>query len=867
MDLSAIVNSGLQMLRSTQPLDISIESSITSGIWVEGDAAQLHQVVLNLAINAFQAMKESGGYLRVSLAEIAGSEELEALGLLGDRYACLTIRDTGCGMDAKLLERIFDPFFTTKPAGEGTGLGLSMVHASVTKAGGKIKVQSRPGEGTSFHVYWPCVTGRKQPSDDQESEDVSGQESILFVDDEELVATLAKMGLQSLGYRVTTRTSSTAALEEFRLHPDAYDLVCTDLAMPDLNGAELAAQIKTLRPEIPILLVSGLPLAKALPLSARARFQGVVSKPFTAYDLAFSARRLLKPRLKPAAKTSSAPDPSERSGRKGALILLAEDSHMTRGMIRTWLEKAGYKVQAAQDGMEAWDLFTNGPDRNRFDLLLTDVVMPRLDGMELIRLVRKADSSLPIAILTSNEDKETVKSALHLGVNEFLNKPFEAPELLACVDRLMLERSSRVEDRRSAETAQAVRMAQQVMVAVPEKDLPLFSLYEPLKDAGGDVFRCMKCADGSILFILADVAGHSVLSSYAVAAFLAMLSTFVQECVALMALPAIQVNETDRSRCLSTCGLYGHIPCQPLQHLARKFNQSIQNGPFSEIPVCTLLGQWNPASGRLHLLNAGIPHGLLARKADGRVEILEINGTPLGIFPEPLVEETILHLGPGDRLLFGTDGFFDVSSSARKLFQDEAAEHWASLEAAPIDRALAEICERARDFGSGIITDDLLVIGFEQPIPERGTEELVLHFPSTPRAIDMACVRLDECIKSMKLASGCDASRRFDISIAVREALTNAVIHGNRSRPEASVTLRCWPGETRDRVLIAVADEGKGFDLEAHRPPEDPLSERGRGIPLIRAYAQDVHMQDSELTMTFLLEEDLHDGQQISAAR
>ncbi len=318
---------------------------------------------------------------------------------------------------------------------------------------------------------------------------------------------------------------------------------------------------------------------------------------------------------------------------------------MTRSMIRAWLEKADYEVKEAPDGLAAWELFTQGTDHNHFDLLLTDVVMPRMDGLQLARLVRKLDSQLPVAILTSNEDKDTVKSALNLGVNEFLNKPFSASELLDCVERLFADRATRQEGRRSAETAQAVRMAQQTMVAVPEKGMPLFSLYEPLTDAGGDVFRCMKCIDGSILFILADVAGHSVLSSYAVASFLAMLSTFVGECVSLLAVPQGHLTgDAERPKCLHACGLYGQIHCDPLRHLAAKFNQGIQGGPFSEIPVCALLGLWTPANGKLQILNAGIPHGLISRKVDGIVMPIEINGTPLGIFSEPMLEETTLQL-------------------------------------------------------------------------------------------------------------------------------------------------------------------------------------------------------------------------------
>jgi anti-sigma regulatory factor (Ser/Thr protein kinase) len=404
-----------------------------------------------------------------------------------------------------------------------------------------------------------------------------------------------------------------------------------------------------------------------------------------------------------------------------------------------------------------------------------------------------------------------------------------------------------------------VRLAQKSLVAVPEKDLPLFSLYEPLTDAGGDVFRCMRCADGSILFILADVAGHSVLSSYAVAAFLAMLSTYVGECAALMASTAAPGSwDAGTPSLLHCCGHYGKIPCDPLKHLALKFNQGIQNGPFSEVPICVILGLWTPATGRLKLLNAGIPHGLLGQVDNRTVLPLEINGTPLGIFSEPMVEECTLQLEPGNRLLFGTDGFFEVLSLTRQAFQETAPEHWGALRDAPIDEALSVICEEARQHGGGMIADDLLVIGFEQPALTQAADELVLRLPSIPRAVDMACDRLSDCIKESPLGAGLPPGALFNILLAVREALTNAMIHGNRNRPEAFITLHGW--QETGQLLVSVADEGPGFDLAAHSPPQDPLSERGRGIPLIRTYAQDARMSAGELTMTFQMKELAHDN-------
>jgi anti-sigma regulatory factor (Ser/Thr protein kinase) len=312
---------------------------------------------------------------------------------------------------------------------------------------------------------------------------------------------------------------------------------------------------------------------------------------------------------------------------------------------------------------------------------------------------------------------------------------------------------------------------------------------------------------------------------------------------------------------LHGCGWFGHRPCDPLPHLASKLNHGIHGGPFSEVPVCTLLGLWTPATGRLQLLNAGIPHGLHCRRGPAETLPVELNGTPLGVFPEADLEGTTLQLEPGDRMLFGTDGFFEVLSPARRAFQDQAPGQWQRLAASPLDQALSAICEAARDHGAGLIADDLLVVGFQQPAYERALEELVLQLPSTSRSIDLACDRFDQCLQVSCGHWNVRNDRRFDVVLAVREALTNAVFHGNGSRLGARVSLRCRPEPDTRSMVVEVADEGAGFDLDSLRPPEDPLSERGRGIPLIRHHAQALSMIGNTMTMTFLLEENDHDDQ------
>ena len=171
---------------------------------------------------------------------------------------------------------------------------------------------------------------------------------------------------------------------------------------------------------------------------------------------------------------------------------------------------------------------------------------------------------------------------------------------------------------------------------------------------------------------------------------------------------------------------------------------------------------------------------------------------------------------------------------------------------------MTRICEEARNYGGGFIADDLLVIGFEQHPLIQAPTELRLRLPSIPRAIDMACDRLSECALNSSQGRHLQKAQLFDILLAVREALTTAVIHGNRNRPEAFVTLHAGLDTQEGSLRVSVADEGQGFDLAAYSPPEDPLSERGRGIPLIQTYAQAVQMSGGHLTMTFQIEEMAH---------
>ncbi len=261
MLIQPIVKEALKLLRASLSASIEIKQDIDVNLGpVTADPIQIHQLLMNLCTNAKQAMSGSGGIMSVSLkpvslsaAEAAGLDNLRA-----GRYAVLEVSDTGCGMSKEVQERIFEPYFTTKGTGEGTGLGLAVVHGIATVMGGAVSVASTLGQGTTFRVYLPLPEhGIASTPLLAESLPQGGNESVLVVDDEEAIATLEGTILLNLGYKVTKFTDSELAWQAFRAAPDSFDLLVTDMAMPRRNGVALAKEVMHLRPGLPVILCTG----------------------------------------------------------------------------------------------------------------------------------------------------------------------------------------------------------------------------------------------------------------------------------------------------------------------------------------------------------------------------------------------------------------------------------------------------------------------------------------------------------------------------------------------------------------------------------------------------------------------------------
>lgn len=295
VQLASVIEEVSKLLRATLPATVEIRQQLgasPAGIAVLADPTQLHQVLMNLGTNAAHAMREHGGVLGISMSDADVDVSLDP-DLTAGPYVKLSISDTGHGMEAAVRERIFDPYFTTKKVGEGTGMGLAVVQGIIKSHGGSISVYSEPGRGTVFYILLPKLQNHTQPEAVAEEPPRGGTERILFVDDEKVLAELGKDLLEALGYRVTAATDSREALDRFRVRPDAFDLVITDMTMPGLTGRELVREILAVRPEMPIIMCSGF---TEFINAGEAREAGVsefMMKPYVTGRMAQAIRRVL----------------------------------------------------------------------------------------------------------------------------------------------------------------------------------------------------------------------------------------------------------------------------------------------------------------------------------------------------------------------------------------------------------------------------------------------------------------------------------------------------------------------------------------------------------------------------------------------
>ena len=295
VQMRLIVKEALKLIRSSLPVTIDIRQDIQSQSLVLSDPTRLHQIVMNLCTNAAHAMRKKGGILEVILTDVELNADFcsTRAEIQPGAYQKLTVSDTGHGITADVMNQIFDPFFTTKPKNEGTGLGLSVVHGIVKDSGGTITVNSEPDRGTTFHLYLPVIKSSAEESPEEHTILATGTERILVVDDEKVLTDILNKNLSSLGYTVEARTNSLEALALFKAMPDQFDLVITDMTMPQLTGVKLAQELMKIRPDLPVILCTGFSENITKKKAKAMGIKAFLLKPLLKKEMAHKIRKVL----------------------------------------------------------------------------------------------------------------------------------------------------------------------------------------------------------------------------------------------------------------------------------------------------------------------------------------------------------------------------------------------------------------------------------------------------------------------------------------------------------------------------------------------------------------------------------------------
>jgi len=316
LHIQTILQDVLKLMRSTIPANIKITQHIKSDCGlVNANSTQIHQIAMNLITNAYHAVESTNGKISVTLEEtMLEKEDMPVDDLLPGMYATLSVSDTGEGIDPEALNKIFEPYFTTKEQGKGTGLGLAVVYGIIKEYGGRIKVDSQVGVGTTFKVYFPLMEKNTKPlSTETLKTSPTGSERILLVDDEEAILKVEKQMLERLGYRVTELNNGLEALKIFTATPFAFDLVVSDMNMPHMTGDRLARNLITIRPDIPIIICTGYSEGFDQGKAESVGAKGFLMKPIIKSEMAKMVRKVLdESNLK--IKVNGAPWKSKKTG-------------------------------------------------------------------------------------------------------------------------------------------------------------------------------------------------------------------------------------------------------------------------------------------------------------------------------------------------------------------------------------------------------------------------------------------------------------------------------------------------------------------------------------------------------------------------
>ena len=419
-DLGRVLRDMDDMLRRALGESVEVETAVTGGLWnTLVDPNQLENVVLNLAINARDAMGGNGRLtLELGNAMLDDHYALSEQEVVAGQYVMLAISDTGCGMPPEVVARAFEPFFTTKREGEGTGLGLSMAFGFVKQSSGHIKIYSEVGCGTTIKIYLPrSHQAEEQPFNMAVGEVVGGTETVLVVEDDQAVQATAVDVLAALGYRVLRADNGDAAVAILNQHRH-IDMLFTDVVMPGaVRSPELARIAKSLHPDISVLYTSGYTRNAIVHGGRLDPGVELISKPYRAEDLARKIRHVFAnarqvQRLRqdsvlaaPQAQPAASPASSDQTGwdGDGLRLLVVEDEPDNRMLLQELLSMLGHLVTAVASGEEGLAAFRPG----QFDALVTDLHLPGISGLELAAAVRKLEPALNVVIASGMGQVQT----------------------------------------------------------------------------------------------------------------------------------------------------------------------------------------------------------------------------------------------------------------------------------------------------------------------------------------------------------------------------------------------------------------------------------------------------------------------------
>ncbi len=419
LQLNTVVADAESMLRRLIGEDIELTSKLEAcPDEITADPSQVHQVLMNLAVNARDAMPH-GGKLTIETgnADVRARDMLQDADASRGAYVQLTVTDSGSGMDAETRRHIFEPFFTTKEPGKGTGLGLATVYGIVRQNGGFIRVESSPGEGSSFHAFLPraAVAAVSNPPSSAVPVGWRGSETVLIAEDERNVRELAAEILRGYGYKVLAAAGGREALEMVETSGQTVDLLLTDVVMPGMNGKALAERLTASRPGLKVILMSGYADEALGHRGAAEVGWAYLPKPFPPQELVEKVREAL---AMPATLRT---------------ILVVDDEEAVRRLLQDVLGDR-YRVLVAADGIEALETIEGEPN---LDLVITDLVMPNLEGIETIQAIRKVRPGLKIVAMSGAFGGHFLKSAKVLGADAALMKPIQVDTLRKTLSELL----------------------------------------------------------------------------------------------------------------------------------------------------------------------------------------------------------------------------------------------------------------------------------------------------------------------------------------------------------------------------------------------------------------------------------------------